>query len=248
MVQPTQRQVVDAAPRCIVLVLPQCCAGHSINRGFVDFHSITGFSLGRNQKTILLLTARDIAAKPALTATLKSRARYTFCVLAHKHAVAIAAACGLVQDTAVHAITQDFRADATVHQISGGRFGVSICGWQFKRTDRMLPGRCCFSRLNRNGHWSHRTQQPYCRHKIHTLNLRQIVDSIVAAHTLSVPVKLPICRGNNKAAVRFCAIFLVCFANKLAGMVGFEILHYTDAPCSLDIFLIFAHDDLRFLK
>ena len=162
MVQPAQRQVVDAAPRCIMLVLPQRRAGHSINRGFVDFYGITGFNLGRNQKTILLLTARGIAAKAALTAALKSRARYTFCVLAHKHTVAIAAACGLVQDTAVHAITQYLRTDTALHQISDCGFGVSICGWQFKRTNRMLPSRCCFSRLNRNGHWSHRTQQPYC--------------------------------------------------------------------------------------
>ena len=31
-------------------------------------------------------------------------------------------------------------------------------------------------------------------------------------------------------------------------MIGFEILHYADSPRSLDVLLIFAHDDLRFLK
>ena len=58
-------------------------------------------------------------------------------------------------------------------------------------------------------------------------------------------MKLPIRRGNNKAAVRFCAIFLVCFADKLAGMVGFKVLHDADTPRSLDVLLIFAHDDLQ---
>ena len=231
-----------------MLVLPQRRAGHSINRGFVDLYGITGFNLGRNQKTILFLAARDISAKAALTAALKSRARYAFCVLAHKHTVAIAAACGLVQDTAVHAITQYLRTDTALHQISDCGIGVLICGWQFKRTGRVLLGRRCLSRLNRNRRRSHCTQQSYRRDKIHALDLYQIVECIVATLALRKPVKQPICGRDNKAAVRLGAILLVRFANQFAGVIGLKILHHADTPRSFDIFLIFAHDDLRFLK
>ena len=52
MVQPAQRQVVDAAPRGIMFVLPQRCAGHGINGGFVDLYVIAGFRFGGNQKAI----------------------------------------------------------------------------------------------------------------------------------------------------------------------------------------------------
>ena len=52
----------------------------------------------------------------------------------------------------------------------------------------------------------------------------------------------------NKAAVRLGAILLVRFANQFAGVIGLKILHHADTPRSFDIFLIFAHDDLRFLK
>ena len=96
MVQPAQRQVVDAAPRCIMLVLPQRRAGHSINRGFVDFYGIAGFRFGGNQKAILLLAACDISAKAALTTTLESSVRYAVFIFAHKNAVAVVAARGLV--------------------------------------------------------------------------------------------------------------------------------------------------------
>ena len=96
MVQPAQRQVVDTAPRGIMFVLPQRCAGHSINGGFVDFHGIAVFRFGGNQKAILFLAARDISAIAALTAALKSRARYAVFIFAHKNAVAVVAARSLV--------------------------------------------------------------------------------------------------------------------------------------------------------
>lgn len=72
-----------------MLKLPQRCARHGINGGFVDFYGIAVFGLGGNKKAILFLAARHIPAKTALTATLKSRTRYTVCILAHKHAVAV---------------------------------------------------------------------------------------------------------------------------------------------------------------
>lgn len=74
------------------------------------------------------LAACDISAKAALTAALESRAWHTVCIFSHKHAVSIVAARGLVQDSAAHAVTQDFRADAAVHQIGRCSFGVPICG------------------------------------------------------------------------------------------------------------------------
>lgn len=88
-----------------MLKLPQRCARHGINGGFVDFYGIAVFGFGGNKKAILFLAARHIPAKTALTATLKSRTRYTVCILAHKHAVAVAAARGLVQDAAAHAVS-----------------------------------------------------------------------------------------------------------------------------------------------
>ena len=96
MVQPAQRQVVDTAPRGIMFVLPQCCAGHGINGGFVDLYGIAVFRFRGNQKAILFLAARDISAKAALTAPLKSRARYAVFIFAHKNAVAVVAARSLV--------------------------------------------------------------------------------------------------------------------------------------------------------
>ena len=161
MVQPAQRQVVDTAPRGIMFVLPQCCAGHGINGGFVDFHGIAGFRFGGNQKAILFLAARDISAKAALTAALKSRARYAVFIFAHKNAVAVVAARGLVQDSAAHAVAQDFRADATVHQIGRCSFGVPVRRRQHKGAGCLLLHRCCLSRLNRDRHRCHFVQQPY---------------------------------------------------------------------------------------
>ena len=111
-----------------MFVLPQRCAGHGINRSFVDLNGIAVFRFGGNQKAILFLAARDISAKAALTTALESRAWHTVCIFAHKHAVSIAAARGLVQDSAAHAVTQDFRANATVHQIDRCSFDVPICG------------------------------------------------------------------------------------------------------------------------
>ena len=46
----------------------------------------------------------------------------------------------------------------------------------------------------------------------------------------------------------FCPVLFIRFANQFAGVIDFEILHYADSPRSLDVLLIFAHDDLRFLK
>ena len=53
-------------------------------------------------------------------------------ILAYENAVATVAARGLVQDAAAHAVAQDLRADATVHQVSGNGFGVSIRGRKCK--------------------------------------------------------------------------------------------------------------------
>lgn len=84
-----------------------------------------------------------------------------------------------------------------------------------------------------------------CCSAAHALDLYQIVECIVATLALRKPVKQPICGRDNKAAVRLGAILLVRFANQFAGVIGFEILHYADSPRSLDVLLIFAHDDLQ---
>ena len=115
IVQPAQRQIMHTAPLSNVRILPQGRAGHSINRGLVQLHGIAVRVFRLHQKSVLLLAAGDITAVGALAATLKSRTRNAAFILAHKNAVAVVAARGLIQNAAAHAVAQDLRADATVH-------------------------------------------------------------------------------------------------------------------------------------
>ena len=110
---------MHTAPLSDVRILPQGCAGHGINRGFVQLHGIAVRVFRLHQKSVLLLAAGDITAVRSLTAALKGRTRNAAFILAHKNAVAVVAARGLVQDAAVHTVAQHLGADAAVHQVGG---------------------------------------------------------------------------------------------------------------------------------
>ena len=159
VVQPTQRQIMHAAPGPIVLILPDGRTGHGINRRFINLHGIALRVFGGNQKAVLFLAAGNIATESALAASLERAARHAMLILAHENAVAIAAARGLVQNAAAHAVMQDLRADATVHQVGSNGFGVSIRGRKCKWTRLVRLYRRCLSRLKRNIDRCHLVQQ-----------------------------------------------------------------------------------------
>ena len=83
---------------------------------------------------------------------------------------------------------------------------------------------------------------------LYALHLSQIINGVVAAYMTRKPVEESIGRRDDQAIVRPGAVLAIRFAHKFAGVIGLKILHHADTPRSFDIFLIFAHDDLRFLK
>ena len=113
-VEPAQRQIVNVMPWNIVFVLPQRGPGHGVDGRFINFYDVAALRVGGDQKTVLLFASCHITAKITLTTALKSRARHTVLILAHKDAVTVVAARCLIQDAVMHTITQYLRTDTTM--------------------------------------------------------------------------------------------------------------------------------------
>ena len=209
---------MHTAPLSNVRILPQGRAGHSINRCFVQLHGIAVRVFRLHQKSVLLLAAGDITAVGSLTAALKSRPRNAAFILAHKNAVAVVAARGLIQNPFVQAISQHLGADTAVHQVGGRRLCISVGTRQCKVVCSAAFHCGSSGLLKRNK--LHLVQKHYRRAKAHSLDRQQIIQRASAALALGAPVEQILARRDPQAAVRFCAVLISGFAHKLSGTVG----------------------------
>lgn len=136
--QPAQSKIIHAAPGRIVLVLPERRTGQSIYGGLIHFHRIAGRDIGANQKSILLLATRHIAAKGSATAPEESRPGLPGIVFASKHAVAVFSPRGLIQQTILDAVPDNLWTDATVLKISRRSFDIAVRRGQLEKPGFLL--------------------------------------------------------------------------------------------------------------
>lgn len=137
----------------------------------------------------------------------------------------------------------DLWADATVLQISHHRIRIAVWRGQLERQGLPLflrnPGRL-LSWLKRDRKDGHLVQQPDSADKIHVLDLREIVDGVIATHSHGKPVKQSVA-ADHKAAVGFGAVLLVCDPDQLTGPTGLQEVDHADPPCIFDVLMIFSH-------
>ena len=125
--------------------------------------------------------------------------------------------------------------DATVPKISRHRIRIAVRRGQLERPGFLLflrnPGRW-LSWLKRDRFDGYLVQQPDSADKIHVLDLREIVDGVIAAHSHGKPVKQAVV-ADHKAAVGFGAVLLVCDPDQFTGPTGLQkvcLLYTSPSP------------------
>ena len=236
------------APPIVTVKQLQRRTGERVNGGLVDLHDVRSFIACWNTKAVLLFTACALAAKRSLAPAHAGRARLAFGVSADKHAVLVAAAGGLVKNSLVNAVFQDFAVYPSAFEILQGRFSVLIGHRQRKRPAFMLRGRSALALLKRNRRQVLQfTQVPHSADEIHPLYLDEIVQRPSSAYAMGKPVPQPVV-ADAQAAVRGGFVVVRAGADQFLRFVLLHVAYQIYTFCQSDLLFGYslAHDDSSF--
>ena len=178
MIQATHCQIELASPRLFSLVLCERSTRHGINGSFKNCHSGTVLIIGRNQKTVFLLTSGYITTPSSLAAACESRTWCALGIQAKENTVFISSTGCLVNGACIAAKTKYFATNAAAIKIRLNGFVASI---RYRWLKGFLNRRSIHRmrhRLKRGADRLEFIQQPYCASESRQVIIETLIRNI----------------------------------------------------------------------